>query len=260
MAVTLINPPASFVQFNTAEEHHCVFGIIAPPLPVVYSNDVAFQIVLQADSEGEASAIYGSPVNFGLVSEYGDLAFLIQFPNTAVRSKLAPTQILYNWGAGFPSFQTVIAVNECFRVMVELNGQRWYSKTFKRIAIDDDTCWSAVIAYASTSGGFGFFGCGPVTETGTGTDGEGGGTPVDEEGNCIPMIVDFVNVPNLTIPITQGMRDAYSELPSVQVWGYDGSGNLINMGIGASFGPSFPPDYMYFDFGGPLSGKIRIGS
>lgn len=256
MAIALIHPPASFVQFMVPPEDHCIFGTIDPPLPVVYSSDVAFQIVLQAGSEGEANAVYNDTVNFGLVREYGDTVYALQFPNTAVRSKLAPTQILYNWGAGFPGFDAVFDVGECFRVMVELNGQHWWSKLFKRIAVDDEVCFSSVIGYSNDSGGFGFFGCGPTTAGGTTGD---GGDPIDEEGNCIPMMVEIVNEATKTIPITQSMRDAYSELPSVQIWLTNPEGVLQNMGISAQFLGGYPPDRIYVDLGGPASGWVRIG-
>lgn len=256
--ISLVSPPASFVRFNQAPEDHCIHGVIDLPLPVVYSNDVAFQIVLRGSTEGEANAVYGATVNFGLVYEYGDTVPLITFPNTSVRSKISPTEILFNWGAGFPGFTSVIAPGECFRVMIELSGSRWWSNPFKRIAVGDDTCWSSVVAYSNDTGGFGFFGCGPAGGVGTWPDGED--PPVDEDGNCIPMYVEFENVPNVGVPITAEMAAKYGDLPSVQVWLYDSNGILTNMGIQAQFLGGFPPTSIYVDLGGPASGVIRIGN
>lgn len=258
MAIALVNPPASFVRFNESPEDHCVFGEIDLPLPVAYSTDVAFQFVLRGSTEGEASSIYGSTVNVGLVNDYGDTVPLIVFPFTAVRSKVSPTDILYNWGAGFPNFDSVISVDECFRVTIEVNGNRWWSNPFKRIAINEDLCWSSVIAYTNESGGFGFFGCGPVVGLPVWPgDVE---PPVDEDGNCIPMYVEFgPGVSYVTIPITAEMVDRFGELPSVQIWIYDTNGVLTNMGIQAQFLGGYPPDSIYIDTGGPSAGVVRIG-
>lgn len=257
--ITILSPTASFIKFGATPEDHCIFGVIDFPLPVVYSSDIAFQFILQGDTEGETNAIYGSTVNVGIVNNCDDAAFLLTFPNTAVRSKKAPNQILFNWGAGVPGFTTVIAVDECFRLRVELNGQTWCSNPMKRIGVNDDVCFTSVISYASDSGGFGFFDCGPVVMPGVpGEGGDGGGPPVDEDGNCIAMDVEIVNQPNITILITAEMREKYGSLPSVQIWLYDSGGVLTNMGISASFIGGYPPTAIYIDLGGPASGWVHI--
>lgn len=248
--ITLSSPPAAFLKFNTEPEEHCIYGTLDLPLPVIYATDYAWQWVLSGSTEAETLGIFGATVRVGLVLDESDADFLIEFPTTYQRSRLAPTQILYNWGAGFPGFSGVVAVGQCFRVRVQLDDQKWHSSRLKRIADDDDKCFTSVIAYSSDSGGFGFYGCGPADVVIPGQN---------EFGNCVPMVVEFVNVPNVTIPITAEMVTAYGELPSVQVWVYDTNGVLTNMGISANFIGGYPPTAIYVDLGGNASGVVRIG-
>lgn len=257
MAVNIISPPNSFLRFNGTPEDNCIHGVIDLPLPVVYSSDYAFQWILTGATEAETDGIYGANIEVGLVNDCDDLAMIITFPNTYTRSKKSPTQILYNWGAGFPGFTSVVSIGECFRVRVRVNGVNvGCSNSLKRIAIDDDTCFTSVISYSSDSGGFGFFDCGPTTQLPEGVP--GGGIPYDEYGNCISMDIPFTNVPNISIPITAEMVDSYGVLPSVQIWIYNELGILQNIGISAQFLGGYPPTGIYADFGGNSSGIIHI--
>jgi hypothetical protein len=69
--------------------------------------------------------------------------------------------------------------------------------------------------------------------------------------------VTFVSVATLSIPYTALLSDKYGEFPTVQVWIYDGTGQLINMGITAAF-DTYPPNMINLDFGGPASGIVVI--
>lgn len=254
--VTLISPPASAIKFNQPVEEHCVYGEVDYELPVVYSSDHAFQWILQGANEGEANGLFSATVRVGLVYDCDDADFAIEFAQTYNRSKLAPTQVLYNWGSGYPSFTSVIAVGQCFHFRVQLDGQTWCSNVMKRFAVDDpNNCWTSVIDYSSSGSAFGFFACGPGNGLGSGGD---GGDPDEEDNVCEPTVVSFgPGVSTVTVPYTSDMRDRYGELPSVQIFIYDSNGVLTNMGVQALL-VGDPISQIYVDLGGPGAGKIRI--
>jgi hypothetical protein len=49
----------------------------------------------------------------------------------------------------------------------------------------------------------------------------------------------------------------YGDFPTVQVWIYDGTGQLLNMAITAAF-DTYPPTMINLDFGGVASGIVVI--
>lgn len=79
----------------------------------------------------------------------------------------------------------------------------------------------------------------------------------DEPGDCSPTIVTFTDVATLDIPYTAAMLEDYGNVPTVQVWIYDGLGRLLNMAITASL-DAVPPTQISLDFGGVASGLIVI--
>lgn len=245
MAISLLSPPASFVKFTDQPEEHCIFGILDIPYPVIYADDVAFQILLQGDTEAETQALAGQALRFGIVRDCDDPAFLIEFTQAPERSLVKSTQVLYNWGWGFPGFTSAIADGECFRVRIQLGSQIWCSTS--RFQRQTDICFTSVIEYSSNEGNaFGFFACG--------TDIEVPGAPVVD---CRPTVIEFSNVPTLTIPYTAELRDKYGDLPSVTVMGYGTDGNLVNMNVEVKL-IGYPVTSIVADFGGNLSGVLRI--
>lgn len=254
MAISIISPSASFIRFNVPVEEHCIFGEVDFELPVVYANDHSFQWIMQGSTEGEANSLFSATVRVGLVRDCDDASFAIEFGQTYNRSKLAPTQVLYNWGSGYPGFTSVIGVGECFHFRIELNGVTWCSNVMKRFAVNDpEVCWQSVIDYSNSNGaGFGFFSCGPGTGLGSGGD-DGD----EDSANCLPTVITFTNVPTVSVPYTAEMIDKYGEVPTVQVWIYDTNGALVNMGVQAQLLGS-PINQIFVDNGGPGSGKIRI--
>lgn len=246
MAITILNSNHSFVRFDGAViEPHCIWGDIDYCLPVFADSDINFQFVVQG-TEAEIDAlcdITGSEVSVGLVNECNSEP-LLTFAEKPQRFRLSATQMLYNWGHGLPNFTSVIGIDGCFKVQITFGEVNFCSNCMQRIS---DDCFTSVIEYGNDEDAFGFKYCygGDISE---------GGITIP---TCDPTIVQFLNVPNLVVPYTTGLQAQYGPFPTVQVWIYDGLGQLVNMGITAAF-DAYPPTTISFDFGGPSSGIIVI--
>jgi hypothetical protein len=255
MAVTIISPTNSFVRFDEAAESAlCIWGNINYCLPVYEQSDVSFQFVIEG-TELEIDSLCtqsGDEVTVSLVAECnGD--DIIVFTEKPERFRLSTTQVLYNWEEGLPNFTSVISVAECFRIQVLIDATpygypeevvKFCSNCFERIASD---CFTSVVEYGMDEDGFGFKYC------------HGGNLPSGEPDTttCEPTIVTFASVATLDIPYTALLQSKYGVFPTVQTWVYDGSGQLINMGVTVSF-DTYPPTMLHFDFGGSASGIICI--
>lgn len=248
MAYTIISPPQSFIQFNeTGKVDHCIFDMINFCLPVYEDSDGAFQFTLQG-TESEIDAlcgVYGIPISIGIVNACDDPDFLLEFtanPYNDVPSifRLSDTQLLVNWEHGYPGFTNVISIGECFKIRVQVGATIFCSNCLERTA---DNCFTSVIEYGCDENCFDFNYCG-----------SGGAT--EGELSCEPTIITFTNQLTLSLPYTQSLRDAYGDVPTIQVWISDGT-NLVNMGITATF-DTYPPNVLGFDFGGLATGIIVI--
>ncbi len=257
MAITIISPVNSFVRFGeTANPPLCIWGNINFCLPIFEQSDWYFQWVIQG-TELEIDSLCtqsGDEIEVALVNECGG-ASVLTFAENPERFRLSETQVLYNWSVGFPNFTSVISVGECFRVQLTLDAtpygypeevETFCSNCFERIG---DDCYTSVVEYGNDEDGFGFKYCfsGEVDNPDSPVE------PVD----CSPTVVTFVNVGTLAIPYTALLQSKYGVFPTVQVWVYDGSGALINMGITAGF-DGYPPTMINLDFGGPASGIVVI--
>lgn len=252
MALRIINSSHSFIRFGDPDSfEHCVFGQVRYQLPVFSQDDVAFQFVVQTDTEAEADALCtvdGSEVDLELVSECDSMEVLISLPEKPNRFRISLTQVLYNWVHGFTGWPGPIVDKQCFRIRVTITtnyGQLIScSNLFQRITED---CYTSVLEYGNEDDAFGFKYC-----SGGEID-DGGTTPAD----CSPTVTPFFNESTLSIPYTAQLQDKYGLVPSIQVWIYDEMGVLTNMGITATF-DAVPPTVLNFDFGGPASGIIVI--
>lgn len=254
MAVTIISPTNSFVRFNETEpDPLCIWGDVNFCLPVYDQEDVYFQFVIQG-TELEIDSLCtqtGDEVTVELVSECGGSP-LITFSEKPDRFRLSETQVLYNWQHGFPAFTGAIAVGQCFKIQLTFDVNPYgypsdievfCSNCFERIG---DDCYTSVVEFGNDEDAFGYKYC------------YGGGMPgsdVPAEQDCEPTITTFASVATLTIPYTAYLQSKYGDFPTVQVWIYDGTGQLINMGITAGF-DAYPPTVISFDFGGPASGIV----
>jgi hypothetical protein len=212
-------------------------------MPVYESSDVAFQWVMTG-TQAEMDALCqqdGSEIVVSIVEDC-DQPDLIVFSERPQRFRLSDTQVLYNWPHGVPDFDTVVSVNKCFKIKVTYGAVSFCTNCFERIA---DDCFTSVIEYGSEADSFGFKYC---------YGGDMGGTPED---NCDPTTVQFVNVETLAIPYTAGLKNKYGVIPTVQVWVFDESGQLVNMGVQAGF-DAYPPTMINLNFGGPASGIVVI--
>lgn len=247
MGINILSPANSFVRFSEAcVTNDCIFGEVEYNLPVYESEDVYFQAIIVADTPEEADALCtldASEVEVSLVDNCAYGAGLIDFTEKPERFRISETQILYNWQHGFPGWPGPIQNNECFKIRMTVGGVQFCSNCFERIA---DPCYTSVLEYGNEEDAFGFKYC------------YGGAlTPSGESGECAPTIISFTNVPTLTIPYTAMMIDNYGTVPTVQVWLYDDSAQLVNAGITAKFN-TYPPTQLIFDFGGNASGIIVI--
>lgn len=244
MAISIVSPDNSFVQFNVASEPpYCYWGDIDYKLPVYSQGDISFQFIVNATTPEEIADLC-NPYNAGAVislveeCEGPDLITFEEYPD---RFMIGPQQVLFNWSHGLPNFASVVNVGQCFRIKITVEGGTFCSNQLQRIA---DDCYTAVVEYGNDEDGFGFKYC------------YSGEVPTPT-GECEPTIASFTNVPTLTIPYTASMREQYGTFPTVQAWIDDGAGNLTNFGITISFDDD-PPSQIYFDFGGPASGIIVI--
>lgn len=256
MAIVILSPVNSFVRFNEAAQSPlCIWGNINFCLPVYDQSDVYFQFVLTG-TEVEMDALCtqsGDEVTLSLVSEC-DGTPLITFAAKPERFRLSATQVLYNWSHGFPNFTSVIAVAQCFKIQIDVDAtpygypeetETFCSNCFERIASD---CFTSVVEFGNDEDAFGYKYCygGGITNP---------DIPVDDD--CSPTIVTFTGEATLAIPYTAFLQNKYGDFPTVQVWIYDGTGQLINMGITAAF-DAYPPTMINLDFGGAASGIVVI--
>ena len=244
MAITIISPANSFIRFNEPDpEADCIWGDIAYCLPVYQSSDIAFQFIIQG-TESEIDALCdqdASEVALSIINECDD-APLLTFSEKPDRFRLSLTQMLYNWEHGLPNFTSVISLAECFKIQVAFGATEFCSNCFERIA---DECYTSVVEYGNDEDAFGFKYC------------YAGSMDDSTTISCDPTIVNFINVATLAIPYTASLQAMYGTFPTVQVWIYDGSGQLVNMGITVAF-DTYPPTMINLDFGGPATGIVVI--
>lgn len=243
MAVTIISPRFSFVQFSEFDNvQSCQFNDINLCLPVYESSDVSFQFILQTDTEEEAddlATLANDNVTIGITDDCeNDL--LLTFLGKPERYRISERQLLYLW-ENLPDFETVINEGQCFIVKIIVDGTyEFCSNCFQRIG---DACHTSVIEFGNDENSFGYNYCFSGGE--------------ESEISCEPTFVQFTNKENLIIPYTASMQAKYGTMPTVQVWIYDINGDLVDMNIRAGF-DTYPPTQLIFDFGGSASGVIKI--
>lgn len=246
MAYSIITPTNSFVRFdNEAPESHCIHGTFKDCLPVYAESDVAFQFVVQAETVEEANALCtlgDTGIQIGLISDCDQEGFDVLFDELPERYRISELQVLYNWPHGLPGMLGFYNEGDCFFVRVIVDEVVRCSNCFQRIP---DDCFTSVLEFGNDENFAGYNYC------------NAGEATVDGSTVCEPTIVEFVNKETLTIPYTAGLSSMYGVVPTVQVWIYDVDGNLVNMGITASF-DAIPPTVINFDFGGLASGVIVI--
>lgn len=245
MGLTIKTPASSFVRFDG--EHridHCIHGTHKLCLPVYAESDIAFQFVIQADTEEEADALcspYNSGLQIGIVRTCLDEGFAVEFDELPDRYRISQLQVLYNWEHGLPGMIGEIENGECFYIRVIVGETTGCSNCFQRIP---DDCFTSVVEYGNNENFAGFNYC----------NGDGVDTPGAVD--CEPTIIQFTNKETLSIPYTAQMQDKYGLVPTVQVWIYI-DGTLTNVGIVATF-DAMPPTMINAAFGGTSSGIIVI--
>lgn len=255
MSINIISPVNSFIRFNeTAADPLCIWGSVDFCLPVYDAEDIYFQFVIEG-TEGDIDSLCtqtGDEVTVELVTTCNGTP-LLTFSEKPERVRLSTTQVLYNWAHGLPGFTSVISVAECFKIQITVAATPYgyptetdvyCSNCFERIASD---CFTSVVEYGNDEDAFGFKYC-------NGGDLPGETTPTLD---CSPTIVTFVSVATLAIPYTALLQAKYGDFPTVQVWIYDGTGQLLNMGITAAF-DTYPPTMINLDMGGISSGIVVI--
>lgn len=244
MALDILSPINSFVQFEETVNNHCLWpGLEDQCLPVYDSEDVYFQFVIEAASAEEADTLCGltNSVQVGIVHDCDDADFALEFSEVPERLRLSPTQVLFNWQHGVPGFIGVIDIGDCFKIRVKIEENEWCSNCFSRIAND---CFTTVLEYGNEENAFGFFYC---------ASGEisGGDTLT-----CAPYFFPFIDKETLTIPYTSSLLAAYGDVPNVQVWMYIG-GVLQIVTVQITMDGA-PPSSIEIDLGGMSSGYVVI--
>lgn len=246
MGLTFLTPTNSFVRFDGAlPENHCIFGQQQYCLPVLEDSDVQFQFVVQTDTVEEADALCTlgeSGLSIGLVRDCVQEGFDVEFAESPQRFRLSDFQVLYTWSHGLTGAIVEYSLMECFYIRIEIGAESACSNCFQRVG---NGCFTSVIEYGNSENFAGFNYC------------NSGAVEGDESADCEPYIISFVNQTTLTIPYTTALQNRFGQVPTVQTWIYDTGGQLVNMGILATF-DNMPPTQLYFDFGGLASGVIVI--
>lgn len=244
---TIITPTNSFVRFDSSGAvEHCIHGTFLTCLPVYAESDIAFQFVVQTETEEEADALCtpgSSGIEIGLVRECDQVGFTVEFEELPERFRISPLQVLYNWPHGVPGMIGNVPVTECFYIRVVLGEVDYCTNCFQRMA---DDCFTSVIEYSNEDNfaGFNYCNAGAVD------------SPADT-GTCAPEIYTFTLQTNMTIPYTASLQAKFGTVPTVQAWVYDEDGVLTNMAITATF-DAMPPTSISLDFGGISSGIVII--
>lgn len=256
MAAHVYSPEHSFVRFDQEPE-----PIGSPQtefaFPMIDDDDVAFQFIIETDTEQEANQLCDighTKIHVGITQQAGNVFdldyFTAPYNMKPERYRIAPNRVLYNWEFGAPDFSDVIGPEKCFRFMVrvELSTGISYHKTtsrFMRIAADE---YTSVLEYGSPKNAFGFVYCGYYEDDPTGNDSE----------TCIDYVQPFSNQSVLVIPYTQAMRDQYGDAPTVDVYIYDSTTGKFQKTIVSIGLDAVPPTVITVDLGGPASGFIKI--
>lgn len=246
MSLSILTSKFSFYSFDSEDTFvNCGFPNFGMCLPVFADNDVAFQFKIVASSKVEADILCdlaNNLVQIGIIRNCNDTGFLQTYSQKTERYRVNDNTVLYNWTAGLPNFEAVVQINQCFHIKVVVNGTAFCSNCLQRVG---ESCYSAVLDYNNNDDAFDFDYCGGSL-VGSSTD-----------VTCEPTFVPFTNLTTLAIPYTASLSDKYGSIPTVTVWIYNLSGELVNMGTEVTF-DSFPPSIINFDFGGLASGVIKI--
>lgn len=246
MAYQVISPTNSFIQFSVSDLiTSCEFNSIHLCLPVYDEDDISFQFVIEADSDAEADALCdltNSLVTMGLVYDCSD-DLVLTFTQKPERFRISGMQVLYNWQHGLPNFASVIDVGECFKIKLIVDGEDMgCTNCLQRIGTD---CHTSVLEYSNDDNfaGFNYCNSAPVNDSDT---------------VCDPTIITFTDETNLSVAYTASLLAQYGNFPSVEVWGLIGSDYVrLTNSIQITF-DNYPPTVINFDFGGNLSGVIKI--
>lgn len=246
MAYRLLTMQNSFIRFDGGHTFtHCLWGEVTECLPVYAEDDIAFQFVVEADTEAEADALcepYTSGIDMGLILDCDQVGFTHEFTELPERYRISTTQVLYNWPHGAEGMTGNVAIGQCFSIRVVVAETNYCSTCFQRIP---DPCFTSVLDYSNDENFAGFNYC------------NAGGIDSGESVSCDPEVYSFTNQDTMTIPYTASLVDRFGEVPTVQAWIYDEFGVLTNMGIVATF-DAMPPTSISFNFGGTASGIIII--
>ncbi len=159
MAYRFISPVNSFVQFEeTGVILSCGFRPMTMCLPVFYDDDIAYQFIVEADTEEEIDLLCG--VLEALVPRVGATSdcssFDIEFDCVPDTFRIDDTHVLMQWPYGFPDFTLVYNDGDCFRIMIELGDQSFCSNCFYRVAA---VCWTTRLEYSNDDNFAGFNYC-----------------------------------------------------------------------------------------------------
>lgn len=262
--VHVTQPKFSFVRFDDLDVHEtCHPAGVEFCFPVFDQNDIAFQFIVETDTEAQADELCDlahAKIKVGIIDPNGgspgfEVNWLVNytgapFLNKPERFRIGPKKVLYNWDAGVPSFEDYREVGQCFQFVVQVifsfTTLTAVSNCFQRIAED---CYTSILEYGSDKNAFDFIYCGTFedeTDSGSGSN------------ECAATIVPFSNQSILNIPYTPTMFDQYGELPTVEVYIYNVGTGKFDYTIVSKTLDAVPPTMITVDMGGPGSGYVKI--
>jgi len=254
MSANVLTPEHSFVRFDAEPPgNSCGSPDVEFCFPIVHEDDVAFQFIIETDTEQEANELCDighTKIQVGITTD--GVNFTRNFTGLLglkpERYRIASNKVLYNWSHGAPDFDESIAMEGCFQFMVRAQLSTGVvtglSSCFQRIPED---CFTSVIEFASPKNAFGFIYCGYFEDAIN-----------DGADDCIDFVQPFVNQSVLSIPYTQAMRDQYGDLPDVEVFIHNPATGLFEKTILSIGMDAVPPTVITVDLGGPSSGYIKI--
>ncbi|MBK7882491.1 MAG: fibronectin type III domain-containing protein [Chitinophagaceae bacterium] len=179
MAYSILNPKYSFIQFGyeqfTEEQKNCYEEDLKNCLPIFNDSDLAFQVILKADTNEEAMAVYTSAFTSiklvllkGFVTEQPEFesAILKDFVTddiVFVRRMLSDTEVLLYWPNGLPGFKAHIACGKCFQIGTKITTEDIdgadISIPSNCLYRTCDDCWTSLLEYSCDENSYGFNYC-----------------------------------------------------------------------------------------------------
>ncbi len=169
MAITIVSPKYSFVQFNNPLPVLCCDGDNEFSLPVIEEDDVLFQFSVVASTIVQATDIFNTPIaNVHLKIKNSSGVVLRDWTSTDglvfEKYRTGTKTVTYQWRNAFKDFKTLIACNECF--IIEINANYTIANGAVNLTAESrpfirkcDACYTTVLEYSNEEDYADFYYC-----------------------------------------------------------------------------------------------------